>query len=139
MCKTHYYTNCYVSYFMLICLTCEYANILLMWSTFSLLVFFFFNCDTLGVQVIHVINLYHYNDKNHDWINWKKKKSEILFLEFSNCNCQPFEMSYIFMLQFWHFKFGILSHNLWDKFCFASSLFLNCWKLFPTNPIPLDR
>lgn len=29
-------------YFMLICLTlCEYANILLMWSTFSLLVFFF--------------------------------------------------------------------------------------------------
>lgn len=42
VCKTHYYTNCYVSYFMLICLTlCEYANILLMWSTFSLLVFFF--------------------------------------------------------------------------------------------------
>lgn len=29
-------------YFMLMCLTlCEYANILLMWSTFSLLVFFF--------------------------------------------------------------------------------------------------
>lgn len=69
-------------YFMLMCLTlCEYANILLMWSTCSLLVFFF-NCDTLGVQVIHVINLYHYNDKNHDWINWKKRNLKFSFLSF---------------------------------------------------------
>lgn len=112
VCKTHYYTNCYVSYFSCWC-AWHYVNMpTFCWCEVRLACwFFFFNCDTLGVQVIHVINLYHYNDKNHDWINWKKKKSEILFLEFSNCNYQPFEISYIFMLQFWHFKFGILSHN----------------------------
>lgn len=43
---------------------------------------FFFNCDTLGVQVIHVINLYHYNDKNHDWINRKKRNLKFSFLSF---------------------------------------------------------
>lgn len=118
VCKTHFYTNCYVSYFMLMCLTfCEYANILLMRGTCtcSLLGFFFLLWYIGCASHIHVINLYH-NDKNHDWIKFKKKRK---FLEFSKCYHRHFEISYIFMLQFWHFEFGILSHNLlpWVYFC----------------------
>lgn len=69
-------------YFMLMCLT--YVNMpTFCWCEVRVACWvFFFNCDTLGVQVIHVINLYHYNDKNHDWINWKKRNLKFSFLSF---------------------------------------------------------
>lgn len=117
VCKTHSYTNCYVSYFMLMCLTlCEYANILLMRRTCSLLGFFVFYCDTLGVQVIHVINLYH-NDKNHDWINWKKEIWNSVSWVFK-LQSSTFRDFINFLLRFWHWVWDTLTQP------FALSLFL---------------
>lgn len=96
---------------------------------------FFFLLWYIGcASHIHVINLYH-NDKNHDWINLKKKKRNLKFSFLS------FQSAIINILRFHIFlccSFDILSlgysHTTFClEFIFALEPdFFNYWKLFPS-------
>lgn len=81
---------------------------------------FFFLLWYIGcASHIHVINLYH-NDKNHDWINKKKKK------EIWNSVSWVFKVLSSTFWDFIYFYVAVLTLWVWDTLTqpFALSLFL---------------